>query len=66
MSASARVASFRAASNSPGLFPFSNSDTALRRNRERLLRVRRRLFKRAGWSCGCPPELNPLAAAKCA
>ena len=60
-----RVAAFRASATSPGLFPFSNSDTARRRNRERLLRVRKLLFERSGWRCACPPGLNALAAAQC-
>ena len=61
-----RTTAFRAASSSPGVYPFSSSNTARKRNRERLLRVRKRLFERFGWSCGCPPDENPFAAAKCA
>jgi hypothetical protein len=56
---------FRAAASSDG-FPFSNAEAAVERNRERLLRVRGRLFNKSGWSCGCPPDANPIDAARCA
>jgi hypothetical protein len=59
------VAAFRAASSSGGVYPFSSSSTALKRNRERMLRVRARLFGRSGWMCACPPTLDPFASAKC-
>ena len=60
------VAAFRAASSSGGVYPFSDSGTALRRNRERLLRVRRFLFEKRGWQCACPPDADPFTAARCA
>ena len=69
LSASSKTAAFRAASSDPGVFPFSSSDTARKRNRDRLLRVRRRLFEAKGgggsWRCACPPTENPFSAAKC-
>ena len=66
LDASSKTAAFRAASSSPGLWPFSDTETARRRNRERLLHIRKYLFERKGWSCGCPADLDPFSAAKCA
>lgn len=60
------TAAFRAASSSAGLFPFSSSEKARDRNRDRLLRVRRRLFDKNGWTCGCPSNANPFAGVRCA
>ena len=65
LTSSTRTASFRAASTAGGVFPFSSNDATLSRNRNRLLRVRARLFGgRFGWECASPPELNPFAAFK--
>ena len=58
-------AMFRAAAETDG-FPFSNSRMGVVRNRERLLLVRKQLFGRPGWRCGCPEELSPIEGARCA
>lgn len=59
-------AAFRAASSWGGVWPFASRDGPIQRNRQRLLKVRKRLFEANGWRCACPPDLNPFAAAKCA
>ena len=64
LSASSHTCAFRAAASTV-VFPFSSSGQARERNRARLLRVRKRLFEKSGWSCACPPELNPFAGFKC-
>ncbi|KAL1510597.1 hypothetical protein AB1Y20_006898 [Prymnesium parvum] len=58
------TASFRAAASGTG-FPFSTSERGVERNRERLLKVRKRLFEKNGWVCGCEEDLNPLEAFLC-
>jgi hypothetical protein len=47
-------AAFRASASSAS-WPFSSSGAALKRNQERLMRVRKRAFSK-GWSCACPPD----------
>jgi hypothetical protein len=66
LSGSTHIAAFRAASSAGGTWPLSNDQTVLKRNRDRMLRIRGRLFAKYGWQCACPPDLDPFAAAKCA
>ena len=41
---------------------FSSDAGVLKRNRERMLKVRARLFKKNSWHCACPPTSTPLPA----
>ena len=66
LSASTSTVAFRAASSAGGTWPLSSDASVLQRNRDRMLRIRGRLFAKYGWQCACPPDLDPFAAAKCA
>ena len=66
LSSSSSTAAFRVASSAGGVWPFSSDAGVLKRNRERMLKVRARLFKKNSWHCACPPDLNPFAGHECA
>jgi len=66
LTSSTSTAAFRAAASMGAVWPFSDNEHVQARNKKRLLKVRATLFSKYGWSCACPPDANPFAAAKCA